>query len=967
MTREEWAEVDRLYHAALDRHPSERAAFLCDACGRNDALRREVDSLLNYEPKAKGFLEAPAAVDAVAAAPLASAVRQAQEPFVPGGLVGRTFGFYELTALIAAGGMGEVYRARDTRLGRTVAVKILPEHLTDDAERRERFQREARIVSSLSHPHVCALYDVGIHEGRDYLVMEHLDGETLQDRLNRERMHWVEAVKYLLQLAEALDAAHRQGIVHRDLKPANVMLTKSGVKVLDFGLAARRVTAAALLDPSLNTRKLTIEGRIMGTVPYMAPEQLQGKEADARADIFALGALAYEMLTGKPPFNADSQAALIGAILKDDPEPIATSAPDVPPLLVRTVDRCLSKDPEHRWQTAADLSFQLRLTEESAGAASVSATPRHRSRRGRVLTTAAVAVSLSAAGALWLQRDGTAPMDPAAVTGVTRFPLFPPDGTTFPSSFDVPFALAPSGRQIVYAAAEADGTTRLWLRALDSEQHQLLAGTEGATAPFWSPDSEWIGFFAGGSLKKVRVSSPIVQVIASPVWTMGGAAWSRNDVIVFPGPGGLLRVSSGGGAVSRVARDRNFHLWPQFLDDGEHYIYASYTPRNLLLGSLANEPPRTLMTFPVNVSAAAYVRGFIFYVQDGVLFARPFDERRREFTGPPSRVLRGIPVTGPGRAPFSVSAAGVIAFWSEPVGTPALLRWFARNGVASPPIAAPARYFGFALSPDDRELAFARVGKTGGPDLWVRNLENRAETQLTFDGLAFTPHWSPDGSRILFTGLADRPPPMLFVKQVRRPDAPVSLGHASGPQFASGWAGSFVLSTSVGMGGPNGSDLWMQRIDSGKRERVPVDTEFNESEGRLSPNAEWIVYTTDQTGQDEVWIASFPWGTLRRQVSVGGGRSPQFCDGQRQIVYLAPDNHVMSVPFEGSAARVDVGEARPLFAVDELIRFDRALVPTANSYAAAADCRRFLVATRPPAPQSATISIVVNWPDLLRR
>lgn len=822
MTPERWAEIERLYYAALPRTAADRAAFLDDACGTDQELRREVESLLKYAPKAAGFLEG---------ADRRSAwhrwLRPKPEPATAGRLVGRAFDGYEVQGLIATGGMSEVYRALDTRLRRLVAIKVLPEHLSNDQERRERFHREARLVSSLNHPHVCALHHVGTHEGFDYLVMEHLEGETLQHRLTRGPMKWREALAHLIQIADALESAHRQGIVHRDLKPANVMITKSGAKVLDFGLGARRATSdGSPEDPGLHGSKaLTVEGRIMGTMPYMAPEQLQGKSTNHRTDIFAFGAVAYEMLAGKAPFDADTPAGLIGAILKDTPESILATAPNVPLVLARAVTRCLSKEPRDRWQTTTDLLYELRSVEElSAGTGSHTIPHRATQRWTSALWIGPALLALIAALGMW-PRSLTAPSgDLPLVSDTIRFALHPPAGTTFPSSFDIPFALSPDGRHIAFVAAAADGARHLWLRRLESDEDQQLPGTEDASSPFWSPDNQWIGFFAGGSLKKIRVTGPIVQVIATNAASQGGATWGRDDVIVFPGTGGLQRVSANdiGGSATRVGQDSNFHLWPQFLEDGDHYLYVSFNPRNLRVGSLSGEASRTLMTFPFNVSTVAHVPGVVFFAKDGGLYARPFDERRREFAGAEIRILEGIPVSGPGRSPFSVSAAGVLAFWTEAVGTPAVLRWVGRDGTVSPGIEAPAKYFGFALSPDGTELAFSRVGPNGGGDLWVRTLATGAERQLTFDGLAFTPRWSPDGSQILFTGVGERPPPTLYVKQARLPGAPVSLGTSSGPLFASSWRGDVLIGvTAAGRGSvKRDSDLWMQRVGSTERTRA---------------------------------------------------------------------------------------------------------------------------------------------------
>ena len=419
------------------------------------------------------------------------------------------FGSYRVQALLAAGGMGEVYRAVDTQLHRTVAIKVLPEHLSDHPERRERFRREALLISSLNHPHICALYHVGTADDVDYLVMEYIDGETLQDRLKRGRMHWEEALNLLIEIADALVAAHRQGIVHRDLKPANVMLTKGGVKVLDFGLAARRAPRdGSALDPALaGAKQLTVEGRIMGTVPYMAPEQLQGKPTDARTDVFAFGAVAYEILTGKPAFSADSQADLIGAILGTTP-----SQSRRPRRTFRSCWREPLPDASPRILTNGGRQ-PLTCSSNCARSPSLRAC-RCRARRavaGRIDRSGCCGLEplrhLSSLGSICGVAAAPRDAPPTAPAGAFRFSLSPPAGTTFPSSFDVPFALSPDGRWIVYVAAREDGTRQLWLRSLESAQELPLPGTEGAASPFWKPDSEWVAFFCGHAEKGPRHES----------------------------------------------------------------------------------------------------------------------------------------------------------------------------------------------------------------------------------------------------------------------------------------------------------------------------------------------------------------------------------------------------------------------------------------------------------------------------
>jgi serine/threonine protein kinase len=973
MTPERWAQVERLYHAALEQDVEQRAAFLQEACADDEELRQEVESLLHYGDQGGDFIEVPAAAGLNAQLfAVASAVRRLHEPPVPGRFVGRRFGPYEVTTLIAAGGMGEVYRAVDKRLDRTVAIKILPEHLAADPERRERFGREAKIVSTLTHPHICALYDVGVEDGAPYLVMEYVDGETLAARIQRGPVPWPESLEDLRQIADALDKAHRRGIVHRDLKPANVMLTRAGVKLLDFGLATWTAghEPAAVTGPVVDgTGRLTGEGRIMGTAHYLSPEQLEGRQPDARSDIFAFGVLAYEMITGHPAFDGESRAALIGAILKDEPQAITEFVPDVPNALTRTIARCLSKNPEDRWQTANDLSFQLRSMLAVSDRPALTER-RWRSRwRERAAWAAALMTCLAVAAFIWTRVPSTGIGRPDSRPSV-RFSLAPPDGESFASGFDMPFAVSPDGRLVAYVSITVAGTRNLRVRSLEDEQEHRISGTEGASSPFWSPDSQWVGFFAENSLKKVRISNRLVQIVARNVTTYGGAAWNADDVIVFPRtrPGGLSRVSAQGGPVVPATTPvEGSHFWPQFLADGEHFIYAATIPGRLSLGSLRNEPPRELMKFPVRISSLAYVPGYILFVQDSTLFARPFDERRLQFSGEPVRVVEGIPVIGFGRAPFSVSAAGVLAYWRNAVGTPSVLEWFDRDGRASPAVDTPAQYIGFAISPDGRQLALSRTGKDGGADLWLRDLARGTEKQLTFDAAAFTPQWSPDGTRLAFSGPGEKPPPKLFVKDIGHQGLAVLLTApaTTAPDFASSWSADGRSIVTVREDAASGDDLWVHHPENGGAEPLPFNTRFNESLGKVSPDSRWITYVTDESGRDEVWVARFPEGKRRQQVSIGGGTSPQWGEGSREIVYIAPDQRLMATAFDTG---VVVGTPRELFQIENLAEEDRSLFfATRNDYVATANGQRFLAAIRVRDPHAPPVTIVVNWPALLNR
>ena len=956
MTTERLKQIERLYHGALDRDPSEQAQYLAEASEGDEALRAEVESLLRYHQRAADFIE-PAARNQPLS-PIGGLVERVRDAAAPGRFAGRVFGSYEVKSLIAAGGMGEVYRAIDTRLDRVVAIKILPTHLSDDPGRRERFKREAKIVSSLNHPNICALYDVGVQDGTQYLVMEHIDGETLQDRIQRGPVPPAQAVDLLIQIADALDKAHRRGIVHRDLKPGNIMLTKSGVKLLDFGLAAQRAgstSPAGQLSHTDGHQTLTVQGVIMGTLQYIAPEQLQGQPSDARTDIFAFGAVGYEMLTGKRAFEGDSQAALIGSILRDEPKPISDLVPEISAPFARALTRCLAKDPDERWQTASDLLFELRSLSLLSGVMGVSGRRSRRSPwRERSLWLVAIA-AVSAAAAYWVrERDVPAPRTNDNVVRV-EYPLIPSEGTLL-SGPDVPFALSPNGRYIAYVTVGRDDTSRLAVQALASAEHRLLPGTEGASTPFWSPDSEWIGFFAANSLKKVRVSTGLAQTITHGVsTTFSGASWSVHDEIVFPNFVGLLaRVRATGGPLTQLKLQSVFS--PHFLPDGRHIVYAAANPASIRVSSLDAEAPRTLMTFPVRISPLAYASGYIFFMRDGTLYARPFDEQRLAFSGDEMRVVDKIPLTTPARAPFSVSNAGVLAYWTHPLGTSAVLRWFERSGQRSTAVVdTPLQYRGFDVSPDGGRLVVSRIDNSGAA-LWMRDTAGGNETRLTFDE-AYSPQFSPEGNRLLFSGPGPAPPPKLFLLSKLAAAESTLVAMTSVPNFASGWSGDGRSAITVRIDPANRLDVWYQQLPKGPEHRMPFNTSSIESQAKVSPDNRWIAFVTDRSGRDEVWVASFPSGENPKPLSREGGSLPQWTARGKEIVYVSEDKRLTAVPFTDGV----IGTPEPLFAVERIIYGDRIVMPTANAYVAAADGQRFLIAERAPNPHVPPIKIVVNW------
>jgi Tol biopolymer transport system component/predicted Ser/Thr protein kinase len=690
---------------------------------------------------------------------------------------GTRLGPYEILASVGAGGMGEVYRARDTRLERTVAVKILPAHLSRSEEVRQRFEREARTISSLSHPHICALYDVGNQDGTEYLVMEFLEGETLTDRLSRGALPLDQVLRYGIEIAEALDKAHRQGIVHRDLKPGNIMLTKSGVKLVDFGLAFRRPLDAAgreqaadkqhpmagtsqtAIQTIIGDPALTQEGTILGTFQYMAPEQLEGKEADARSDIFAFGTVLYEMATGQKAFAGKSQASLIASILSAEPPPISTVSPMTPPALDRVVKTCLAKEPDDRWQTAHDVMLQLKWIAEGGSQAGVPAplVARRRSRERLAWSIAAVlALATLALAAAVLVR-------PRAAARLVRSSLLAPEKTTYHFVGDAagPPAVSPDGLQIAFTARDSSGKALLWVHALDSPLPRALAGTEDAMYPFWSPDGRYLGFFAGGKLKRIEASGGPAIALCDAGDGRGGT-WNRDGIILFEPhfreP--IYRVPATGGKAEPAtkfdeSRKETTHRFPVFLPDGKHFLYLAGSHavgteselHAIYLGSLDGKPPRHLVNAR---SKPLYAAGHLLFVRQKTLMAQPFDAKSGTLSGEAFPVVANVQ-EDPGffTAVFSVSDNGLLIY-QEGGGAfdQHQLKWFDRAGKEIPAAGPKGNLWNPRISHDGRRVVFGQ-GDPG--DLWLEDLSRHVTTRLTFNPSDdASAAWSPDDARIYF-------------------------------------------------------------------------------------------------------------------------------------------------------------------------------------------------------------------------
>jgi Tol biopolymer transport system component len=869
--------------------------------------------------------------------------------------------------------MGEVYRARDTRLERTVAIKVLPAELSANPDRRQRFEREARIISNLNHPHICALYDIGHQEGVDYLVLEYLQGEALADRLGRGPIPPEQVLRYGIEIADALDKAHRQGVTHRDLKPGNIVLTKSGAKLLDFGLAkmrGRRIMVpgsgekAAVLGsepptPDVPTASLalTAEGTLVGTFHYMAPEQFQGKEADARSDIFALGAVLYEMVNGCKPFEGKTPASVMAAILEREPEPIKASRPLTPPALDSLVKTCLAKDPEERWQTAHDVKLQLQWIAETGAQVGVPTSVAVRRRTREYAAWAAAAVAVAAALVLAVAYSRRELPQPAQVV---RSSLLPPPNFSFEP---YNFAVSPDGTRLAFVAVGPDGKDTLWVRGLSAANAQQLNGAAGAMFPFWSPGNRRIGFFAEGKLKTLDIAGGAVEILCEAPIGRGGT-WNRDGTIVFAPSiaGPLYRVSASGGVptpVTRTARQGSGqgHRWPFFLPDGKHFLYfvdwsAPEDPQRngIYVGSLDSGEPK-LISSELS-GTVAYASGNLLYVRNGSLMAQPFNLDRLETTSPPVAIAQQEVEKDPNfsQSGFSASENGVLTFQSA-VDSPARLVWFDSSGKELQQIPEVGYSFPY-LSPNGHYLAVASDDEHNGRYyLRVYDLERGVSTRLGDGLIQETPIWSHDGKRITYPTVRDG---TYYLEEI--------CADGSGPPRVL-LKGARMVATSWS---PDGHLVFMDfakgrphlAVYSASDHRV---TEFSAAgaEGQFSPDGKWIAYTgTGGRSARDIFVQPFPGPGGRIQISAAGGAQPHWSRDRRQIFYVAPDRKLMAVSFDpqkGSA-----GAPRMLFQT-------RIVAPVFQSsqYDVAPD-GRFLINSF-PSSSSSPLTLLTGWTALLSR
>jgi eukaryotic-like serine/threonine-protein kinase len=881
--------------------------------------------------------------------------------------IGTCLGPYEILAPLGTGGMGEVYRARDTKLGRDVALKILPEPFATDPDRLARFQREAQVLASLNHPNIAAIYGLEESDAIRAIVMELVEGPTLADRLAHRGMPLDEAMPITRQIAEALEAAHERGVIHRDLKPANIKITPDGhVKVLDFGLAAivqdpSRPDVNATHSPTL-TLGATRAGVILGTAAYMSPEQAAGKQVDKRADIWSFGVVLWEMLTGKKLFDGETVSHTLADVLRApiDFDQVPRSAP----VAVRTLlQRCLDRDVKRRLRDIGEARVNIEnyLTNpRSASEPSATASASSRLAIGAWIAAAVLLAALSALAVVHFRETPTTVL-------TTRFQVLPPDRAT---SADYP-TISPDGRRLAFVAT-VDGKTLLWVRSLDSLTAQSLAGTEDAASPFWSPDSRFLAFFSAGSLKKVDVTGGPPQTLCTVDGVRGGT-WSRDGTILFSGaPGPIRRVPAAGGVPTTVTKVQSptelSHNWPQFLPDGRHFLYWLYARDAdrergvVIVGSLDDTPDSTQRRrLLASDFMAEYSAGRVLFEREGVLMAQAFDTEQLQLRGDPLPVVQemGPPVTGRnGWRALSVSSEGTLAYQS--ISAKRQLAWFDRAGKEIGRLGQPEDQFAPRLSPDQQRVAVSRRTAQGKTDIWLLDLARGARMRFTTYQPAnnANPTWSPDNGHIVFMSNRNGPFFDLYMKASSGAGGDELLLRSSATKLATDWSsdGRFIL---YQMQDPKTghNDVWVLPMKDDRKPTPVLQTEFNELLAQFSPDGRWIAYQSDESGQTEIYVQAFPKSSGKFQVSTSGGSRARWRRDGKELFYLSPERRMMAVEAKATPTAFEAGRPRELF--QTRVAIFPAVVP---AYDVSADGQRFLIQTLPDDAESAApITVVMNW------
>jgi eukaryotic-like serine/threonine-protein kinase len=875
---------------------------------------------------------------------------------------GMKLGPYEIQSPLGAGGMGEVYRARDIRLDRTVAIKVLASHLSSSPELKQRMEREARAISSLNHPNICHLYDIGSQDGNNYLVMEFLEGETLAERLRKGPLALNEILKIGIAVAEALVVAHRQGIVHRDLKPANVMLTKAGAKLMDFGLAktaaagASGVSSAPLLSAGRTMTEaspmspLTTAGSVIGTIQYMSPEQIEGKEADARSDLFALGAVVYEMLTGTRPFEGKSQISVASAILEKEPDSISKTQPLTPPAFEYLVTNCLAKNPDDRYQTAHDVVLQLNWIAQS-GARVHQSTGKNDNRREMLAWLIVGGLALLLIAFVFWWRASRVPPETKFFSAPLHF-----------AARDV--AVSPNGHTVaIVGHRESDRSSAIWIYEPGTQDATSLPNTEGASFPFWSPDGQSLGFFADGKLKKLSLTGGPAQTLCDAPTGRGGT-WSKDGVILFTPSGhlgvGLYRIpASGGTPVQITVPDKSLledsHRWPVFLPDGIQYLYSAIhlsgrrELSSVYMGSLGSNEKRLVTKAGANVS---YVAPYLLFYRDQTLFGQPFDTKKSEPTGEPFPILTDIQYWPRiSEAVFAATSAGLLVAQKAGDSGASQPLWFDRKGQEIGIVLKPGIYGNISLAPNGRVVASDTTDPASqNTDVWTYDLENQSAKRLTFDpAIDSTPIWSPDGSRMVF-GSNRGVNFDLYLKDANGAQEEKPIPQDGPDRFPTDWSrdGKYILYE-------RGADLWFVTVP-GFHPTQFLKASSTLKGGRFSPDGKWVAYSSNESGRWEIYVTSFPEAHGKWQVSNAGGVEPKWRGDGKELFYLSPDSKMVAVPVK-TGPSFDPGTPVVLFQANP-----REMLATSEqfSYEVSQDGGKFLINTH---LKTATtpLSVILNW------
>ena len=917
-------------------------------------------------------------------------------------MIGQTISHYKILEKLGEGGMGIVYKAHDTKLDRVVALKFLPQHLQASEQDKARFMQEAKAASAINHPNICTIYSIDEYDGRLFITMEFVEGQTLRDKVKAIRvgdtikgreslLPLKQSVDIGIQIADGLAAAHEKGIVHRDIKPENIMIRKDGIaQIMDFGLAKLRASGSTVT-------RLTKEGSTVGTAGYMSPEQVQGQDTDHRSDIFSLGVLLYELFTGKLPFNGVHETALMYEIVNVDATPMSIANADIESELDRIVLECLEKEPSERYQSAAEASKDLKRFKRESGRARVSRIAPSRAVQQRsntsppigsskdykhpplgwILSTVLLLLACAVLALLYVRKS-------TIERQTIQTSLLPPETKWFVSKGAGHFALSPDGRTLAFVARDSGGANVLWIRPLDGPASHPLGSTQGAEYPFWSPDGRMLGFFADGKLKKIEISGTPAQTICDGAWGRGGT-WNQDGVIVFsPSPfAPLSRISASGGVPTTVTKldtttQENTHRWPLFLPDGKHFFFLGRTSNNeadaICLASLdTTEKARVILHASSNV---AYSAGHLLFMREHSLIAQPFDVTRLELSGDPFPIAdRVFYDPSFNRAIFSASVNGLLIYQQGVAGGSRQLVWYDRTGKNLGAASKAGDQLDLRLSPDGRRVAIAQFDyQSRNYDIWIYEFSRDVPTRFTFDpALHRLPIWSPDGRQIVFA--SNRKGRWnIYRKAASGAGTEEAFIDSNVNTIATDWSpdGKCLAYFTTGDNKTN-ADSWILTLPSGQASGKPearsfLRTEFNEGQGAtFSPDGKWLAYQSDESGRYQVYVRPSSGSDGKWQISTAGGTRPHWRRDWKEIFYLAEDGKFTAAEIRISGSALEMGAVRPLFKVDAVTNVGGVSFLDGSAYDVTADGQRFLVNVFLEDTSSHPVTLVVNWDEALRK